>query len=103
LIVTKETIMYYGTIARAKVKPGALDSLKATMEAQEHEPASVAVYAYQMDGDSDELYIVAVFKDREAYLANADSPEQHERYLQMRHWLVEDPEWHDGTVIYHHN
>ena len=37
----------------------------------------------------------------EAYVANADSQEQHERYLQMREWLTADPEWHDGEIVYH--
>jgi quinol monooxygenase YgiN len=90
----------YGTIAKAKVKAGALDDLRRTMEGQEQGPGAVAVYVYQMDSDPDEVYLVAIFKSREAYFANADSPEQHERYLQMRQWLAADPEWHDGEIIY---
>jgi quinol monooxygenase YgiN len=94
--------MYYGTIARAKVKPGKLEDLKRTFEGQGNEPDSVAVYVYQTDADPNEIYIAAIFKDREAYLANADSPEQNERYLQLRQWLEADPEWHDGEIIFHH-
>ena len=90
----------YGTVARAEVKPGAIDSLRLAMEGQEREPGAVAVYAYQTDDDPDEIYIVAAFESREAYVANANSPEQHERYLKMRQWLVADPEWHDGEIIY---
>lgn len=91
----------YGTIAKTKVKPGAIDELKRTMEGQEQGQGAVAVFVYQMDSDPDELYLVAAFDSREAYLANADSPEQHQRYLQMRQWLAADPDWHDGEIIYH--
>ena len=39
------------------------------------------------------------FKDKEAYVANAQSPEQHERYLQMIEHLESEPEWQDGEII----
>ena len=91
----------YGTIAKAQVKPGVIDELKRTMEGQEQGPGAVAVLVYQMDSDPDVVYIVAAFESREAYMANADSPEQNQRYLQMRQWLAADPEWYDGEIIYH--
>jgi len=40
-----------------------------------------------------------LFESKEAYVANAGSPEQHQRYLRMREMLVSDPEWHDGEII----
>ncbi len=52
-----------------------------------------------MDNDPDEFYLVAIFKDKETYMANADSAEQHERYLVFRSFLKDDPEWHDGFVV----
>ncbi|MFM7718802.1 MAG: hypothetical protein ACKO8G_04830 [Actinomycetota bacterium] len=36
------------------------------------------------------------FRDTAAYAANADSPGQHARYLELRALLSADPEWHDG-------
>ena len=39
-----------------------------------------------------------VFEDREAYERNADAPAQHERYVQYRALMEEEPEWHDGVI-----
>ena len=39
------------------------------------------------------------FESKEAYWANAQSPEQHERFLRLRSLFLEDPEWHDGAII----
>ena len=36
--------------------------------------------------------------DREAYERNADDPAQHERYVEYRALLEDEPEWHDGEV-----
>ena len=91
----------YGTIAHFRLKPGvqrefihAMDSLGDAVI-----PGWKADYYFKMDTGTDEFYLVAIFRDRETYLANAESPEQHERYLQFRSFLVADPEWHDGTII----
>jgi hypothetical protein len=90
----------YGTIARFRVKPGVKDRFVAAMDSMGNAviPGWVADYYFQMDSDSNEFYLVAIFRDKETYLANADSPEQHERYLKFRSFLVDDPEWHDGYI-----
>ncbi len=44
--------------------------------------------------------VAVVFESREAYRANAESSEQHQRYLEMRELLAEDPEWFDGEVVH---
>lgn len=62
-------------------------------------PGFIASYALQSDDDPDEFWLVALFESKEMYFANADSPEQHERYMQMRQNLAADPEWHDGEVV----
>jgi quinol monooxygenase YgiN len=91
----------YGTVARIKVKPGAVEALKQMAEGEvPHVPGFVAQYVYQMDTDPSELYMVVVFESQEAYAANAESPEQHARYEQMMEWLEAEPEWHDGQIIY---
>jgi hypothetical protein len=59
----------------------------------------VADYYFQVDNDSDEFFLVAIFKDKETYQVNADSIEQHERYLVFRSFLLDDPEWHDGFIL----
>lgn len=91
----------YGTIARLRIEPGAVESVRewARMEGQPPD-GFVASYAFQMDGDPNEVWAVAVFRDRESYHANADSPEMDASYRKLRAFLTEDPEWHDGEIIY---
>jgi quinol monooxygenase YgiN len=91
----------YGTIARFRLKPGTKEQFIETVDSMGSAviPGWMVDYYFQMDSDSDEFYLVAVFRDKETYLANADSPEQHERYLKLRSFLVADPEWHDGAIV----
>ena len=91
----------YGTIARMKVKPGGLEALKQMSEDMPAPPGAVTSYIYQMDADPNELYLVVVFESKEAYVANAQRPEQHAEYEKLRAWLQADPEWHDGEIILH--
>ena len=91
----------YGTIAHFRIKPGVKDEFKKAMDSfgGAFIPGWVADYYFQMDNDSNEFYLVALFKDKETYMANADSTEQHERYLVFRSFLESDPEWHDGFIL----
>lgn len=91
----------YGTIARFRIKPGVKDEFIKAMDSfgKAMIPGWVADYHFQMDRDSEEFYLVAIFKDKETYMANADSLEQHERYLVFRSFLENDPEWHDGFIV----
>jgi hypothetical protein len=91
----------YGTIARFRLKPGMKDQFVKAMDgfgdAAIH--GWVADYYFQTEHDPEEVYLVAIFMDKETYQANADSLEQHERYLVFRSFLVDDPEWHDGFIV----
>ena len=92
----------YGTVAKLRVKPGGLDELKKwSPDPDGQDRGAVAIYAFQTDDDPNEVYTVAVFESREAYVANAESPEQDKRYRQMLQWLEGEPEWHDGEIVYH--
>jgi heme-degrading monooxygenase HmoA len=92
----------YGTVAHLRVKPG----MEAQFEQVAREigvgraPGQIAVYAYRMDRDSREYYLAAVFESREAYHANAASPEQHARFMQLMQVLEAEPEWNDGEIVY---
>ena len=92
----------YGTIARMELKPGMEDAFNRFGEevSRRTPEGAVASYVYRMDAEPNVLYLVAVFTSKEAYLANAGSPEQHAQFEQLRALLAADPEWHDGTVIY---
>ena len=91
----------YGTIAHFRIKPGLRDEFIKAMDSLGEViiPGWVADYYFQMDRDSEEFYLVAIFKDRETYMTNADSLEQHERYLVFRSFLENDPEWNDGFIL----
>jgi quinol monooxygenase YgiN len=91
----------YGTIARLKVKPENHEAFKQMSEDMKAPPGLVTNYVHQMDTDPNEFYLVVVFESKEAYLANAQSPEQHARYERFRAWLEADPEWHDGEIVFH--
>ena len=91
----------YGTVAKMKVKPGAGDLL-AEFDKQmkdDRPPGMVGVWVYKMDADPDEIFMAVAFQSKEAYWANASSPEQDKRFRRMRELLAADPEWHDGEII----
>jgi quinol monooxygenase YgiN len=94
--------MMYGTIARARIKPGNEQAVVDVLRAFEWAdvPGTVAVHVYQMDADPLEYYVVVLFSSREAYWANANSPAQHQRYLDLTALLESPPEWHDGAVTH---
>jgi antibiotic biosynthesis monooxygenase (ABM) superfamily enzyme len=91
----------YGTVARMRIKPGAeakFLEVERSIEAAKI-PGHVASYMYRMDGDPSEYYLAVVFTSKEAYHANANSPEQHERFQQLMSVLAAEPEWHDGEIM----
>jgi quinol monooxygenase YgiN len=92
----------YGTVARMKAKPGTGELLaELGRQLSDDRPAGmVGTWVYQLDADPDEYLLAVAFESREAYKANAASPEQDARYHQMRALLEADPEWHDGEIVY---
>lgn len=92
----------YGTVAKLRLKPGAEPQLQELMKEYETLPlrGHVRSTVYRMDEDSNDYYMAVVFEDRDSYRANAESPDQHERYLKMAALLDGEPEWHDGEVAY---
>jgi len=92
----------YGTIARLKVKPDRVEALQQlTASYDDLEVAGfVGTHVYRMDADDTEYYLVVLFEDRDTYRKNAEDPAQDRRYREMRELLAEDPEWHDGEVVW---
>jgi quinol monooxygenase YgiN len=92
----------YGTVARMKAKPGTGELLAelGRQLSDDRPPGMVGTWVYQLDADPDEYLLAVAFESREAYRANAASPEQDARYQQMRALLQADPEWHDGEIVY---
>jgi hypothetical protein len=90
----------FGTIARLRVKPEKMDALQAFgSEEVDGLPALRFQHVFQSESDPSEVWLVVGFESRAAYKSNAESPEQHERYLKFRALLDADPEWHDGELI----
>ena len=88
----------YGTVSRMKVKPGMEQSLLEI--ASRDVPGIVFEHVYKLDSGNDEYIMVVGFESKEAYVANANSPEMHEMYLEYRAFLQSDPEWNDGEIIH---
>ncbi len=89
----------YGTIAKMKVKKGALEEIRK-METGRQPAGFVGTLVFQSDDDANELWLIAIFRDKESYFANADSPEQDQEFQGLRALLTSDPEWHDGEVVF---
>jgi quinol monooxygenase YgiN len=89
----------YGTIARVKIDPAKVEELKTLGRRIGVAPGQIARYVYQIDANPGELFLVVVFESREAYWANARSPEQNQRFQEMRALMLADPEWHDGEIV----
>ncbi|MGH9199452.1 MAG: putative quinol monooxygenase [Acidimicrobiia bacterium] len=92
----------YGTVARMRVKPGKLDAMRKLTADEDMMsiPGLVSTTVYQLDKDPNELIMAVVFTDKDAYVKNADSPEQNKRYEEFVALLEGAPEWNDGEVIY---
>ncbi len=94
----------YGTVARMLVKPGHEQDLINMQETwdKSRQPkvnGAVASYVFKSDNADNEYTLIAIFKDRESYMANAADPDQDRWYQQMRSHLSADPEWRDGEII----
>lgn len=95
----------YGTIMKVKVAPETADELPELYDelypTGELPPGAVAVFDFQLDDDPTVFFHIALFESREAYWANANSPEQHARFEKAVAFLqpLGEPEWNDGTVI----
>ncbi len=94
----------YGTVARMRVKPGHQEQLQKINDEWEQGRGRqvtgfVASYVLRPDDHPDELILLAIFRNRDSYRANASDPEQDRWYRQMREHLETDPEWTDGELV----
>ncbi len=93
----------FGTIARAKIKPenraAFQEVIDRQMDPSQRIDGFVAGYTVWPEKIDDEVWLVAVFRDRDAYMNNADDPAQDARYRELRALLESDPEWMDGEFV----
>lgn len=93
----------YGTVARIRIKPGMEQALLKASEEQDLDvPGYVGEYVFRLDSGNNEYMLVAIFSDKQAYFANANSPEQDARYRELLTFMDGEPEWHDGEIVHSH-
>ena len=90
----------FGTIGHLKVKPGKFEELQKAMAMEDRQvDGSIAYYVYKLEGKENEYKLVVVFRDKESYFKNADSPEQDDAYRKMVALLDGPPTWEDGEIV----
>ena len=94
--------MYYGTIARYRVKPGHEEKFLEQMKGFEESPPKGWIYTtvFRGAGDPSEVWISVVFESEDLYRRNANSPDMDREYRAMLEHLQSEPEWHDGHVVH---
>ena len=93
----------YGTIFNLRVKNGHERDLLEAMDERNTEikgtKGAVAWFLMKPDDENADLVGVAVFESKEAYVANANSTEQHEEFTKWMEHLEAEPNWTDGEYI----
>ncbi len=87
-----------GTISNINVKSGHENDLLESMGEMNQE-GILAWFLMRPDDKNADLVGEAVFESKEAYISNANSPEQHEAFVKMMEYLVVEPTWTDGEYI----
>ena len=92
----------YGTVAKMRIKAGMEQKMRelAASDGMTKIDGLVGTTVYKMDADPNVLFMAVVFTDKDAYVKNANSPEQNARYEEFVALLEGPPEWNDGEVIF---
>jgi hypothetical protein len=90
----------YGTIFNLKVKSGHHESLLRLLGEEQAKPKGMKAFFVMDPDNTDEWVGIVIFENKEAYIANAQSPEQHDRFLKIMEHLESEPKWTDGTYIF---
>jgi quinol monooxygenase YgiN len=89
----------YGTIAKLNAEQGAVEEL-SKMENRRKPAGYIGSYVFKSDKDPNELWLVAIFKNKATYVANANNPEQDKEFRSLMQFLKTEPEWHDGEIVF---
>jgi quinol monooxygenase YgiN len=92
----------YGTIMRARMKPGSRDELKQRLQEWVGRDVPEGFHCSEVaveDKDPDRIVMIVHFHDRESYLRNAERPETDSEYRQMLEHLEGEPEWIDVEYL----
>jgi quinol monooxygenase YgiN len=89
----------YGTMMRAKAKPGSRQAVVAMMGESLDTKGFHATYVLLPDDDEDTVVAGVIFEDQETYSANAHDPATEAWYGRFRALLEDDPAWTDGGWV----
>jgi quinol monooxygenase YgiN len=92
----------FGTIMRARCKPGQRDAFIDQMKQRgtaANNPGFLSAEVGYEDKDPDRVFAVIHFRDKASYQANAQRPQTDAEYRQMLDYLVEPPEWIDVHYV----
>lgn len=89
----------YGTVMRAKAKPGNRQAVVAMMGEGVDTKGFHATHVLLPDEDDRSVVAAILFEDAAAYSANAHDPATEEWYGRFRALLEADPEWTDGGWV----
>jgi heme-degrading monooxygenase HmoA len=87
----------FGTVGRAHINPENKEKFVEVLRSQPTDvPGFRSAYVMFPQNREGEVILVAMFEDADTYWKNADDPAQHQRYLEYRAVLEDEPEWSDG-------
>jgi heme-degrading monooxygenase HmoA len=95
----------YGTIMRAKLKPGQKDAYQRWGQAQQGELGQnsasgfVSMEVAFEDKDPNRVVSIIRFKDKDSYVKNANAPKTNDNYNQMIKMFEGPPEWIDVNYV----
>ena len=92
----------YGTIMRAKIKPGQQDAFRRYSQEQGGPDAASGWISSEFaveDKDPNRIVGIIRFKDKESYVKNANAPRTNDNYNQMITFFEAPPEWIDVHYV----
>ena len=96
--------MLYGTIFHMKVKPGKEANVITCFQdwekyRQPNADGAIGGFVMRPDNAPNTLIGVAMFRDKASFVANGKTPEQNAWYIEVMHYLEEEPTWEDGEYV----
>lgn len=95
----------YGTIMRAKLKPGQKEAYQRWGQEQESQLSQsaasglVSIEIAFEDKDPNRVVSIIRFKDKDSYVKNAGAPATNDNYTQMIKFFDGPPEWIDVHYV----
>ncbi len=98
----------YGTVAHILPIPGHEREVIGLVEDWERNRAPKvqgyrSAYLFKPENRPQELIMVAIFDDKESYMANASDPAQDAWYRRLRALLTAEPRWEDAECLLAHS